>query len=103
MDIEKIREAVREGKINTRYHASRRMSEREILYEEVLKVISKGELIERYPEAKPFPAYLMMGFVKEKEPLYVLCSFDGEIVHIITVHWLDPKKWITPWTRRKRK
>lgn len=103
MDIEKIREAVREGRINTRCHASRRMLEREILYEEVLEVISKGEIIESYLEAKPFPAYLMMGLVKGKEPLYVLCSFDGEIVHIITVHWLDPKKWITPWTRRKRK
>lgn len=103
MDIEKIREAVREGRIITRYHASRRMLEKEILYKQVLEVISKGEVIESYPEAKPFPAYLMMGFVKGKEPLYVLCSFDGEIVHIITVHWLDPKKWITPWTRRKRK
>ncbi|KPK77629.1 MAG: hypothetical protein AMJ89_02080 [candidate division Zixibacteria bacterium SM23_73] len=103
MGIEKIRQAVREGRINTRYHASRRMLEREILYEEVLEVILKGEVIKTYPEAKPFPAYLIMGFVKEKEPLYVLCSFDGEMVHIITVHWLDPKKWITPWARRKRK
>jgi hypothetical protein len=103
LDIEKIREAVQEGKVNTRYHASRRMLERKILYEEVLEVILKGKVIESYPQAKPFPAYLIMGFVKVKEPLYVLCSFDGEIAHIITVHWLDPEKWITPWTRRKRK
>lgn len=103
MEIERIRQAVREGRINTRYHASRRMMEREILYEEVLEVISKGEVVENYPEAKPFPAYLIMGSVKGKEPLYVLCSFDGEVVHIITVHWLDPQKWITPWTRRKLK
>ena len=103
MKIDKIRQAVREGRTNTRYHVSRRMLERRILYEDVLEVISEGEVVESYPEAKPFPAYLMMGHIKEKEPLYVLCSFDDEIVHIITVHWLDPKKWITPWTRRKRK
>ena len=60
------------------------------------------DLIETYPKANPFPAYLFMGLVKEEEPLYVLCGFDSETVYIITVHWLDPKKWIDPWTRRRR-
>jgi len=100
--IEKIRNAVLAGEINIRRHAHRRMFKRGILFEEAREVILHGDPIETYPKAKPFPAYLFMGLIKEEEPLYVLCGFDGETVYIITVHWLDPQKWIDPWTRRRR-
>lgn len=102
IETDKIRRAVLEKKVIIRLHAHRRMFERKIFYEEVLDVILHGNLIEHYPKTEPCPAYLFMGFVREEEPLYVLCGFDGEMVYIITVHWLDPERWIDPWTRRRR-
>lgn len=101
MKIDKVREAVRKGHVNIRYHARRRMAERNIYYEDIVKVIMEGEVVEEYPEAHPFPAYLVLGLVKNN-PLYVVCSFDGETAYIITVHWLDPEKWIEPWTGRHK-
>ena len=45
----------------------------------------------------------LMQMVREKEPLYVSLGFTGEWVIIITVHWYDPRKWIDPCTRRKKR
>jgi len=44
-----------------------------------------------------------MDFIRNKEPLYVSCGFNGNYVYLITVYWYDPKKWIDPWTRKRRK
>lgn len=99
--IDDIKEAVRNGNVNVRYHARRRMAERDIYYEDIVKVITEGKIIEEYPDAYPFPACLVLGFVRNS-PLYVVCSFDGETAYIITVHWLEPKKWLDPWTRRHK-
>ena len=100
MFIDELREAVRKGKVLIRKHADERAGSRKIPFSAVIDVILQGEAIEDYPEAKPFHACLMMKHT-EGEPLYVVCSFDGEYCYIITVHWLDPDKWKDPWTRRK--
>ncbi|MBU3911755.1 MAG: DUF4258 domain-containing protein [Candidatus Omnitrophica bacterium] len=75
---------------------------RGVSLEEIKYVISTGEIIENYPDDKPYPSCLIMGYVRKSEPLYVLCSI-GELLHIITVHWLDPAKWLDPKTRREKR
>lgn len=102
MEIEKIRQAVRENKVIITYHARRQMGLRKVYPEEAIQVILNGRIVEQYPRAKPYPKYLVMAFVRENEPLYVSLGFTGEWVIIITVHWYDPRKWIDPWTRRKK-
>ena len=44
----------------------------------------------------------MMAMVEPGKPLYVSLAYDPEndLLYIITVHWLDPRKWEDPWTRR---
>ena len=98
--LEKLREAVRQGKVLIRKHADERAGSRKISFSSVLEVVLEGEVIEDYPDAQPFHACLLMKRVGD-EPLYAVCSFDGEYCYIITVHWIDPKKWHDPWTRRK--
>ena len=83
-------------------HAQRRCDTRKISLEEVKHVISTGEIIENYPNDKPYPSCLVLGYVRENVPLYVLCAL-GEQVHIITVHWLDSDTWLDPKTRREKK
>jgi hypothetical protein len=98
--LEGLRDAVQKGKVLIRKHADERAGSRKIPFSSVLEVISEGEVIEDYTEAKPFHACLFMKHV-ESAPLYVVCSFYGEYCYIITVHWIDPNKWHDPWTRRK--
>jgi len=98
---EKIKDAIRQGKYIITTHAYERMGERQITLNEVFSVILNGEIIEQYPRARPYPKCLFLGFVRENEPLYVSCAYDGERVRIITVHWFDPERWIDYRTRRR--
>jgi hypothetical protein len=79
------------------------MGLRGITLDEALKIILKGEIIETIPKARSFPKCLIMFMMRKNKPLYVSCAFDGEIVYILTVHWMDPDKWVTPWKRKRKK
>ena len=100
LNLEHLREAVRESRYVIKAHAKQRMGQRKIRDADLRSVILNGEIIEQTPEAKPFPKCLVMGFVRG-EPLYVSCAFDGSYVYIITTHWFHPEKWIDPRTRRR--
>jgi hypothetical protein len=100
--VKNLREATIEGRILLRKHADERAGKRKVAYSSIIDVILTGEVIEFYSEAKPFPACLFMKHTEKDKPLYVVCSYDGDICYIITVHWLDPDKWNDPWTRREK-
>ena len=69
---------------------------------EVLQVLQSGEIIEQYPNAKPYPECLLMTFVRNQKPLYGELAYNAsaDYLYIITIHWMDPARWIDPWTRR---
>jgi hypothetical protein len=48
---------------------------------------------------------LMMRMQQGNQPLYVSVGYDArhDRLYVITVHWLDPRKWEDPWRRRRRK
>ncbi|MEW5694222.1 MAG: DUF4258 domain-containing protein [Candidatus Hydrogenedentota bacterium] len=89
INIEQVRDTVKKDKYIIKTHAKQRMGEREVEDKDILLVIFEGEIIEQYPKAKPFPKCLITGFIEKNKPMYVSCAFDGEYVHIITVHWFD--------------
>lgn len=99
--IELIRKLILGRKYNITRHAQRRCDFRGISIEEIESVILTGDIIEDYPDDKPYPSCLILGYVRKNEPLYVLLAYE-ERVHIITAHWLDPDKWLNPKTRRER-
>ncbi|PIP19077.1 MAG: hypothetical protein COX41_04820 [Candidatus Omnitrophica bacterium CG23_combo_of_CG06-09_8_20_14_all_41_10] len=100
--LEQIRKKFNAGKYQITRHCPRRCDSRSISLKEIKEAINKGEVIETYPKDSPYSSCLIAGYVRQNEPLYVLCAL-GNIVHIITVHWLDPKKWLNPRTRREKK
>ena len=102
LNLSKIRAAAKSDRTEWRRHALLRATERGITLEQALQVILEGEIIEEYPHAKPYPACLMMAMIEPGKPLYVSVAYDPEndLLHIITVHWLDPRKWEDPWTRK---
>lgn len=98
----KIRSLVEKGLYRLTLHAQKRMDQRGITLEDLKDVLCHGQIIEEYPHNQPYPSCLMMGRVHGGFPLYVVCSLEKK-VHIITVHWMDPLKWLDPKTRRERK
>jgi len=39
-----------------------------------------------------------------RPPLYASVAYDESrrYLHVITLHWFDPRKWEDPWTRKPR-
>jgi hypothetical protein len=103
LDLSKIRAVIKEGRVQWTKHAALQALSRQIQSNEALDVILHGRILEQHPYAKPLSKCLMLGFVRQSEPLYVSLAYDSahQSVIIITAHWFDPRKWVDPWTRRR--
>ena len=77
MDKGKLKKAINRGNIEWQRHALERMMERDITRAAVKEVLLSGEIIENYPDDKPFLSALFLGWVEEK-PLHVVMAFDHE-------------------------
>jgi hypothetical protein len=104
LTLRTIRAAARAGRIKWRYHALLRAYQRGITRAQALRVLREGEVIEQRPQAKPYPKCLLMAIVEPERPVYVSVAHDParDNLHVITVHWLDPRKWEDPWTRKPK-
>ncbi len=90
-------------KIVFRIHALQRMFERRISEEDARAVIESGEVIEDYPDDKPYPSQLLLGR-RDARPIHIVVARnveDGETV-VITVYEPDPKQWEADFKRRKK-
>lgn len=103
LDLRAIRRAVQRDRYRYTAHARRQQRLRGVSSDELEHVLRFGRILEQRPTAKPYPECLMMAFVRQHEPLYVEVAYNAkaDYIYIITVHWMDPAKWIDPWTRRK--
>lgn len=83
-------------------HAVQRMFERGITTSDVRSVISNGASIAEYPEDKPFPARLILGFVQD-QPIHVVVAFDesNNWCNVVTVYRPDPMVWSDDFTTRR--
>jgi hypothetical protein len=104
LDSTVIRATARAGRITWRYHALMRAEERGITRDMAKQVLTEGDIIEQRPRAKPFPKCLLMRLQDDGQPLYVSTGYDAgdNRLYVITVHWLDPRKWEDPWRRRRK-
>ena len=87
-----------------RVHAIQRMFQRRVSEEEVKQVVVVGETIETYPDDKPFPSRLMLGWTGSR-PVHVVVA-DNAVAQeaiIITVYQPDAEEWETGFKRRKRR
>jgi len=62
--------------------------------------ILNGEIIEEYPDDKPFPSCLIYGRSADGRPLHVVCAV-APVSRIITVYFPDESKWVDYRVRRK--
>ncbi len=65
-------------------------------------IVKNGKVIEQYLDDKPFPSYLISGFISEK-PMHVVAAIDNKTKKaiIITVYEPDPKLWQKGFEKRK--
>jgi hypothetical protein len=82
-----------------RVHAVRRMAERDIREEDVAHVVSSGKVIEDYPQDKPYPSTLMLGWLKDRA-IHVVSATTGHEIIIITVYEPDPAQWQPGFEKR---
>ena len=85
-----------------RVHAVRRMFERGIGDENVRKVLVEGEEIANYPDDKPYPSRLLLGWVGRR-PLHVVTAYnaDDDETIVVTVYEPDPALWEDGFKRRR--
>jgi len=59
-------------------------------------------VIEDYPDDRPFPSRLLLGFPDER-PLHVATARDeaARTVHVITVYEPDPLLWSGDYRKRR--
>jgi len=90
------------AKLVFRVHALQRMFERQVSPDDVRAVIGSGETIEDYPNDKPYPSRLILGW-RGTRPLHVVVAHnvsDNEFI-VITVYQPDAGLWDHGFRRRR--
>ena len=89
-----------------RVHAVQRMAERGIREEDVARVTAEGKEIESYPDDKPYPSRLLLGWIprpggQENRPIHVVTATGEHEIIVITVYEPDPALWEPGFERRR--
>jgi hypothetical protein len=92
-DFEKIRDSIKSGDYIISIHASKRLRNRQLTIADLEHAILNGEIIERDPEAKPYPKCIFLGEDAIKgEALHVVCSLTPG-TQIVTVYFPEEDMW----------
>ncbi len=101
MNVKLIRSKIQKEEYELTLHAIKRRIERKISTEDIEHAIISGEIIEKYPEDKPFPSCLIAGTTKNRRPIHIICAI-APVVKIITVYEPEKDEWVD-YKRRKQK
>ena len=104
MDIEDIIRAIREGRVHITDHAQNEAEEDQLSYDDISASVYQGEVIEDYPDDRPFPSCLIYGNTYSQEPVHSVWAYnkEGGRAILITVYRPDPARWIHWRVRRPR-
>lgn len=101
---EELIAAVKQRGVEWSAHALRRMLERGISREAVLHVLCNGEIIESYPDDRPFPSALLFGIWVNKALHAVVAYNPAERkVFIISAYHPDAEHFEHDFKTRKKK
>jgi beta-phosphoglucomutase-like phosphatase (HAD superfamily) len=77
------------------------MFERKITAEDVQAVVTEGEVVQDYPEDKPYPSRLLLGW-RGTRPIHVVVAEDSEdgILIVGTAYEPDPVQWDSGFRRK---
>lgn len=82
-----ILRCVKQKRVRMTIHVKKRMDERDIDTDDLLHVLENGDILEQYPNDKPFPSCLVKGMTREGREIHVVCSLTPEgILVLITTY-----------------
>ncbi len=88
--------------IDITQHAFVRALERGIDLADAIEVVKNGEVIAAYPDDKPYPSRLMLGFGHSRQPLHVVVGeSEHGVCSIITVYRPEAELWDADFKTRK--
>lgn len=104
MNINFIVMAIQNNRIRITDHADEEAFSDKLTYTDIFDSILQGDIIENYPNDKPYPSCLIFGQNRNKEPIHSVWAFnpENEWAVLITVYRPDPIRWINWVTRRTK-
>ena len=83
-------------------HAFERIFQRGINPDAVARIIAEAEVLIEYPEDKPFPSTLLLGFYG-KQAIHAVIAQDPTTgnCHLVTIYWPDPAIWDESFKKRR--
>lgn len=104
MDIEDLIAAVRKSQVRITDHADEEAVDDELTFDEIYYSVMHGEIIEEYPNDKPYPSCLVMGGNFAGEPIHSVWAYNSSNgwAVLITVYRPAPERWID-WKVRVKK
>lgn len=101
LDINQLRSLCEQDRIKWSLHALKRLRERKIKIEDFKTCIMCGEIIKQYPDDRPTPSCLILGWILADNPLHVVVGSDGSDLYAITAYIPDPNEWEPDMKTRK--
>jgi hypothetical protein len=104
VDIEEIINAIRNNRVRITDHADEEAEADKLSFDEIFLSVFQGEIIEDYPDDKPYPACLVYGHTFDGDPVHTVWAYneDNRWAVLVTAYRPDPRRW-TDWRKRKAK
>jgi len=101
--IESIIESIKSDKIRITDHADEEAYSDGLSFKEIFASLPTGEIIEQYPDDKPYPSCLVFSKSVENEPIHSVWAYNQTTQSsvLITVYRPDPRLWIDGKVRRR--
>jgi hypothetical protein len=102
MKVEDIIDAIRNKRVRISDHADEEARADKLSFSEIYSSVLQGEIIEDYPDDKPYPSCLIYGDTFDGDPVHDVWAYnrDNKWVVLITVYRPDPTRWIN-WRKRR--
>jgi len=102
VNLEDIIEAIRHNRIRITDHADEEAQADHLSFDEVFISVFQGEIIEEYPDDKPYPSCLIYGETFRREPVHSVWGYNRQNgwAVLITTYRPDPDRWIN-WRKRR--
>ena len=101
LDIDIIKEKLKNRKVDWTKHCLNRIQQREISMSDVKKAVNNGQIIEYYHDDAPYPSCLVCGDADNNTTLHIVCGVSHESIHMITAYYPDDEQWEDNVKRRK--
>ena len=103
MDIHKIQTLFQNRSVKWSTHCLERMQERDILRDDVISCVLRGEIIENYPNDFPYPSCLIFGYTTQDKVLHIVIGVDETTAYVITAYYPSTDKFEADLRTRKER